>query len=319
MKNACCLAAAALLSVVLATRAGAVPELGQPDPDADPYAQQDAEGVPLFVHQKKVHQVTQAEIDAERQRAEKAKQDQDWLLRSYEQQQQARGLDSDQSTDLYYRISTDKDLSQLAGIPTLTLGPQPAALHTGLGPSGKNAVTLRGEAPGGATHLHSFQPLITPLSAANSSSFNSFFSSTASHAPPPSTATTSHTSEDDLTKDPAAIEMPGQTAAESNPLLQDKAANLAFDLSEDEGLPRQGPQDSGSSKAELPAATNAAQLQKISDASLVVPGTVKSTKPTPLTSMQLKFQDNPAPAPFKMAPPSPVRPPIADPHDIFYH
>lgn len=280
----------------------------------------DPDGVPLTVTQSQSKQPTQAEIDAYQKQQQQMALDKDWLLRNYEHQQQIRG---DATTSRLYQISSDKDLSKLSGLPSLgSASPeQSPSLRTG---AANNALTLRANPSSqmssisdSAFHESMFKPLVTPLSSPQTLGLHdsyTFLSTGSTPLPPQSnTPKTSRTSELNQ-EEPSAMEMPGLTAAESDPLL-DKSTDLTLDVLPGESIEEaKAHQDSPQLKLSLP--NDITQLHKQQTASLKPPSVVKTTAQQPINPVLLP--DPNEPTPDKVPQPNPIHSPIADPHDIFY-
>ena len=157
---------------VVTIRASADPTA--PDPVDNPYTQYDPDGIPLAVTHPQPQRLSQDELDAIHKQQEQAALDKNWLLRNYEKQLQARAANSpeDQSANLYYQLSSNKDLAKLAGLPALDSDSQDGAtaLPNGRAPFRPGPGDLRADASSAATsgfpsHGNLFKPLITPLSA----------------------------------------------------------------------------------------------------------------------------------------------------------
>ena len=108
--------------------------------------------------------------------------------------------------------------------------------------------------------------------------------------------------------------MPGEVGAESNPLSKD---SLTFDALPDDVLPDKGSTRAHIAEDALPLTTNDEQIQKMNDTALIAPGSIKTVTPPNGTSLQLKYQEDPAPA--KLPTPAPVRQAISNPYSILDH
>jgi len=262
----------------------------------------------------------------------KAQQDGDWLLRNYEEQLRAHNTDSskDGTTNLYYQIRTDKNLSRLAGLTAFdpTSSEQIMDLHV-VDP-GKNGLTLRPDPnsqidPQAASKV---SPLGTqPLSWASSnfaSLQNNFAAPTAgsmqqfapqgdSSSSTPAAEYPSYTRQN---FNPTALDTPGMTAAQSDPVMDRSASPLTLDL-----LPNESPSSFKTRQENLtlldpPKASNMAQLEKLELSAMKAPGQFKTAPPVPLNPALLKAQYDPPPV---TAPPtSPIRTPIDDPRDMTF-
>ena len=177
---------------VVATRAGA--DSSASLPEVNPYTQYDPDGVPLAVTRPQSKPLSQEEISTIQKQQEQADLDRNWLLRGYEQQLQARDGKSagDQSTNLYYQLSSNKELAKLAGLPALDSDNQASSTpsRTGAAPSGQGSVTLRADASpatkvGFLSHGDLLKPLVTPLSAPDAAGLHNFYSSLPVSMPSP--------------------------------------------------------------------------------------------------------------------------------------
>jgi hypothetical protein len=286
-------------------------------------------------------QPTQGEIEAYLQRQAEAAKNKDWLVRGYEQQLESRRgkNDADQSTNLYYELSTDKELAKLAGLPTLEL-PADAPVttpRTGVNDSDNGALVLREDpsqktAKSNQPDIAAFKPLINPKDPALINTWNNPYASLPYEASPSYDATRlfspdNSTQDNSTTADstpktsdvniPTTMETPGLIASQSDPLSKDIAVDLSTGFSQQDSLP----QDSfelGPPKA--PPDTDASQLQLKYNESLGVPGSLKNagTQPQQLANPPMfKLPSNAEPV-VQTTQPTPVRRPIADPLVIPY-
>jgi hypothetical protein len=108
--------------------------------------------------------------------------------------------------------------------------------------------------------------------------------------------------------------MPGKIAADSDPMAKD---SLSFDSLPDDTGTSKSLHDPTASKA-LPLTTNMQQIQKLTDASLNAPGTIKSTPINNVSTLQLKLTIDPT-APKLVAPVNAGRMSIANPYSILDH
>jgi hypothetical protein len=289
--------------------------------DADNPAAVDPDGVPrAFLPSHPAPRASDASVKAAQ---EKAEQDQDWLLRGYEQQMQARALAQRQGgndNNLYAKIAGDKDLAKMAGLTdaNLTSAPPPENLLTS--PGGHQPTlslrpdsTISDSKPATtkpfSTMISALAPLATPLSASEAAGFHDFyrslpgFSSTTPVTPAPD-------SDLRLNSDPAALDIPGMTAAESDPTKRSEM-DLSLDL-----LPGESPADHKADSnltLDLPAATNAGRLQKQQDTAMDLPGKHRTVAPVPISPLLLKPISDTA----EMVPdPAPIRGQVGDPYDI---
>ena len=315
---------------VVATQASADSTVSEPTDN--PYTQTDADGVPLAVTHPQAQRLSQAQIDAIHKQQEQAALDKDWLLRDYEKQVEARAAKSseDQSANLYYQLSSNKELAKLAGVPALDSDDQESATayRTGAPPSSQGSGALRGaaySATGSAfrSHANLFQPLITPLSAPDVAGLHNFYSS-----PPLSMASpisgglpqTPPAPKTDQYRDSSDLETPGMVAAEKNPLTDAGAPDLTLDILPGETIERTKARQNDSNKLELPLPMDADQLHQEQAATLNVPGVpnaAQTATPAPAPVKAVPIDDENAPLPVSKAPQiNPVRPSIANPYDI---
>ncbi len=275
--------------------------------------------MPLVISHPQARQPTQDEIDAKKKEVQQADANKDWLLRSYEEQLRRRtsGQPGGDSDNLYYRIAADKSLSKLAGVGSLSPSPDEAsgAQRTGANFSGGSTFGLRPDlsrASGinpSSFSIPLFKPLITPLGAADAAGLHNFYGTQNEPAPPaPAPKST------DTTRISPDLDMPGQVGAGNNPLSKD---SLTFDTLPDDVQPDKASPRAHIAEDALPLTTNAEQIQKLNDTALNAPGTIKTVTPKNGTSLQLKYQEDPAPV--KLPAPSPVRQPIPNPYDILDH
>jgi hypothetical protein len=270
---------------------------------------------------------SKADKIAEKKKEEKRKADQDWLLRGYEQQLQARAVMSGQpdQTNLYTELTQNKELAKAAGLnpvtdPAKTEDVEVDDLHTGLSAE-KPLLSLRPDAAlkakTAAAHPNdvAFRPFITPFGATEAAGLHNFFSSVPAlstpiaptwNTPPPSEA------EVHAYTDPDALEVPGMTAAETNPTKGEDPA-LALDILPGERFAEDHP--SHDLALELPESNPAIRLQQQQDAELRAPGQKPRTAPpVPINPLLLKA---PPDATAEMVPDtSPIRVHLDDPYDI---
>lgn len=279
----------------------------------------DPDGVPYIVSHPPQREPSQEEIDAQKKQADANK---DWLLDSYEKQ--LRTHSSDQSNNLYYEFGSDQKLSQVSGFKQIDTSKEDAAaaLRTGTSHSGNNSLTLRtdsavtanptGSNPttSGPTTMTTFKPLITPLGATDAAGLHNFYGQ---NNPPPAAPAASRKSDPLGSPD---LDTPGQVAAEHDPITK---ASLTFDSMPDDALPEDSHTHSTIAKDELPTSTDAAAVQKKTDAALAVPGMVKATTPKPATVTSLQLNQYDEPPPPKLATPNTGRMGISSPFSILDH
>ena len=304
-----------LLCTVFSNRANAAPAPSQFDPDVNPYANQDPDGVPLSVTQPK-QQVSAEEIQARRTQEAQALKNSDWLMRSYAQQLQTGANKGDQNSNLYYRVVTDKTLASIAGLTYLEVTPNEdtsSSLRTSMPtPGGTQGLRPTASPTNPRTTVTApFKPLITPLGNTEAAGLHNFYnSSPAAPFLPPINNNPPRPMPSPSPSDHSSLDMPGQTAAESDPL--NKNTNLTFDM---DALPQK---ESHQELVELPAASNIDQLHKQEASLLNPPGVVpKSPKALPLNPVIIQIPEELKPAPI-FAPPS-THGQIADPRDLIFH
>ncbi len=244
------------------------------------------------------------EIADQKKQQEKAAADRDWMARGVEEYR-ARNSGSTDKSSLYDRLSSNKDLAKLAGItvPDSSPGEDAKAYRTGVTP-GRASLTLRTDPSEkkmpGSTPFGSFKPLIQPMGFINKA--------LPPFVQPPPLKSASSDSDTDL------LDSPGMTAATKNPLLERSAADLKFDISTLDPLPNDS-RMSGSafSRGQLPPSSNADLLRVQPTA----PGSTAKAQPTAsLKPEKIELPEDLQPA--KPIPFSPIRPPIADTHDILF-
>jgi hypothetical protein len=306
------------------------PDSSSSDPTADnPYTQYDPDGIPLSVTHPQARQLTQEDIDAISKQQAQEELDKNWLLRDYEQQLKAHAANSseEQDTNLYYQLSSNKDLAKLAGLPTLgsdsedsTTEYQASAIRANPG-----SIALRPDASsaavsGSLSHGDLFRPLVEPLSAPDAEGLHNFYSSQpgslapsffgSSHQTPPAP-------KPDQSPDSSDMETPGMVAAEKNP-------DLTLDLLPGESIEQAKAREDNNAKLELSLPMDASQLHKEQSAALHIPGVPNTTQPPtaattpPVQPVPIEDPDAPTPV-SKEQPINPVREPIANPFDILDH
>ena len=329
MKTARYVSIAMLGLFVVTARAGADSSASDPVGDVtNPYTQYDADGIPLAVTRPRSKPLSQAQLDAMHKMQQQADLDKNWLLRNYEQQLRARAAKSpeDQSANLYYRLSSNKDLAKLAGLPVLDADSQDgsASYRTGAAPSDRGSVSLRDDASGGSpSNGKLFKPLITPLSAPSAAGLHNFYSSLPITLPSPIS--------DGYSQMPAApkanhsaaspdLETPGMVAAGKNTLQDTSVPDLALDMLPGESIEQARAHQDNNIKLELPLPMDANQLHKSQAAALNLPSApnaIQAPTPTPAPVKPVPSDNEDAPLPVSKAPLiNPVRSPIANPYDI---
>jgi len=306
VKNVACLVVVACFGTVVLSIARADDPIDQVPSTSDKLSLQDPDGTPIVItHPQSSSSANQSSAKSK----ERSAANQDWLLRAYEQQLQQNSADvpGSSSSNLYYRIATDKNLSKLAGVSTIDSLAGGATLKTGVNRGGQGTLSLRPDSstPAATTSPTKslLTPLITPLGAADAAGLRNFYG-TIPAAPVPKKATIKS----------GDLDMPGKIAADNNPLTRD---SLTFDsLPDDTGSSKSSHHDS-ISKTELPLSSNAAQVQKLTDASLTAKGSTRTNAPVNVSAMQLKLVEDPPPP--KLVVPNSGRQPIANPYSILDH
>jgi hypothetical protein len=329
MKTARYASIAMLFFCVVTAGANADPSASDSDTTTvNPYTQFDPDGIPLSVTRPQAKPLSPAELAAWRKEQSQAALDKNWLLRNYEQQLRARAGKSpdEQSMNLYYHLSSNKDLAKLAGLPAIDEDGQDstASYRTGASPADRGSIALRADTPnnnGPATHGAVFKPLITPLSMSNAAEQRSFYSSLPIAMPSPISSGYSQTPPTPQTKQAPVssdLEMPGMVAAEKNPLLDSRISDLTLDMLPGESLEHAKAHQDNNAKLELPLPMDANQLHKTQAGSLTARGVANTAPtPTPAPAKPVPANDEDAPLPVSKTPPiSPVRSPIANPFDI---
>jgi len=306
-------------------------------PEENPDAQFDPDGVPLSVSHPDA-QLSDTDLAAYRQQLQQAALDKDWLLRDYEQELQHNAKtnpSNNQSNNLYYQLSTNKDLAKLAGLENLDTESQESttSVHPGAVLSGPSAVTLRSDASqpqfgGPVSHASLFQPLVTPLGATEAAGMHNFYTSLPLSMPSPLAADIPQavaSSSADEALDTTDLDTPGMVAAQKDPVEDTTSADLSLDILPGETPGQARAREENNNNLELPLPMDADQLHKAQDASLsaTTPGTSNTLTKTaaPLNATppanNAAAQDPEAPTPVsKLTPISPVRAPIASPYDI---
>jgi hypothetical protein len=328
MKMACYLSIATVGLFFAATGANADPSVS--DPSDNPDLQCDPDGVPLSVTQPQSQQLSAEELKAARKQEEKAALNKDWLLRNYERQLQAHvpaNSTGDQDANLYYELTSNKELARLAGLSALDPDGQDGAspYRTGAAHSDRDAVTLRSDASSTSTGNFSsqgnlFKPLITPLSSPDVAGLHNFYSPlpVSMASPLSGFPKTSPASRTDQSQDSSDMETPGMVAAEKNPLTDTSAFDLSLDMLPGETVEQARAHQQNNMNLELPLPMDADQLHKEQAAALSVPGASKTAQiaaPAPIKTVPTEDPDAPLPV-NKALQINPVHAPIANPYDI---
>jgi hypothetical protein len=275
------------------------------DPDATPRAY--AEKPKTVVHQ------SADQIAAQRTEAQEKD---NWLVRSYEEQLQARSLadGQSQSNNLYSEIASNPDLAKAAGIAPAAAPPAPAV--TDLRTGSNASLTLRSGLPAPATTKtastktagSTFNPVLAPIDSGEAAALHDLFSS----MPAFSANNTSSLHDDPSAADPGALDTPGMTAAENDPTNRGKL-DLALDP-----LPAET-SDVEKPRHQLALAMpgmnrDADQAHQAQSTETLAPGQRKTTSPAPINPVLLR---DPESATANMVPdPPPIRGQVGDPYDI---
>jgi hypothetical protein len=330
MKNARYLSMTALGILFFARASNADPVVS--DAADNPYTQVDPDGIPLNVAHPLDKPLTPDEMSALHKAQEKAALDKDWLVRNYERQLQAHAAKSgaNSTSNLYYQLSTNKELAKLAGISVIDMGeqegtvpvPHSTADAQKLRPNDSSALLLNS-----AFSSDLLKPLITPFSASDASAQHSGDDSSLLPDATPSVLSdhpqiTAPSADD--SSDPADIETPGMIAAEKDPLANPTPTDpdLSLDLLPGETPEQAKEREDNNTKLELPLPMDETQLHRQQTATLSVPGTPSITQTSAATTTTVKttpLEDPEAPIPISKEPQiNPVRPAIANPFDILH-
>ena len=317
-----------MLGLFLVTT-GAVAAPASSDSDENPYSQLDPDGVPLAVTQGQSAKPTQADVEAAQKQQQQEAANKNWLLRAFEQQQQlhnkANGA-GDQGPDLYYQLSSNKDLARLAGLP-LDENPDSDSLKTGVNQPGENSAQLRKDpaaqaAAGSNPQIDLSKPLISPLDSPVVTSVSSplpyaMTSPLASLLPqtPPAPKA-------EETQEIADLDTPGMVAEKKDPTANISDPDLTLDVLPGESIDDARAHQDANSKAELSLPMDADQLHRQEAAAVALPVAPKAPQtsqpaPTPVPVKPDPADDPDAPMPVSQVPQiTPVRAPIANPFDF---
>jgi len=300
-----------------------------PDSASNPYTQYDADGVPLALTKPQGPRLSQEDIDDLHREQVEAARNKDWLLRGYEKQLQSHASTEgeDMSSNLYYELSTNKELAKLAGLPDLAPDDQDSlpTFRTGVPQQGHESSSLRSDATRtSAISLigQGFHPLVTPLSAPEAGGLHDFNSSSLSVVAPfyaistPSTPLASKPV--DNSDEPADIDTPGAIAAKNDPLADPAMSDLTLDVLPDESIEHAREHQDNYNAMQLPEPMDADQLHKTQAASLAAPNAQNAAKTPPAPPVPAApIEDPEAPTPVSKLPQiNPVHAPIANPFDI---
>ena len=287
-----------------------------PAPDPDNPTAYDPDATPRAYTEKAKPEMRQS-ADHVAGNHPQAQEKNDWLLRAYEEQLQARSLadGQSQSNNLYTEITSDPELAKAAGLTPVTPTQTPAAVNLRAGTSnGSPSLTLRSDSPfpgspktGAATPAGStFNPVLAPLDQNEAAALHSLFTSL------PVFSNNASTPADPDAGDPGALDIPGMTAAESDPA---KRADLDLNLDRLPGESGAGDQLQSSHDLALAMPMrDSAQAQKTQEAATLAPGQRKTASPAPINPLLLKPVESDT---AHMVPdPPPIRGRVDDPYDI---
>ena len=287
--------------------------VADPDPTEDGTRYYDADGVPVSISKPKEPTLTPEEIAANHKRQVQAAMNKDWFVRDYEKQLRKDSSGDDQSANLYYQLSANKDLAKLAGLPDIDDDGEPAS-HTGDAHPDRKSSTLHPYAPVGTPQSGTFlKPFITPMSAPMAAGLPNFYS-TLGGATPKSQPPVSHVTSS--VQDPTDIDTPGMIAAEKNP--NPETLDLSLDVLPGESLEHARDHQDNAQLLTLPLPAGADQIHRAQMAALD-PKTGLPVNPTTpaVVPKAIPVNDEDAPMPISKGPViNPVRAPIGNPYDI---
>jgi len=229
----------------------------------------------------------------------------------------------DQSANLYYQLSSNKDLAKLAGLPDIDDAGN-STYHASEAPADHNPAPLRSPTANPAAAMQGgafMKPFITPLGAPDAAGLSNFYSSLGGSAsapfagatPPPRAARVSVTGDED----PADIDTPGMIAAEKNP--NPGTLDLSLDVLPDESIEHARAHQDNDELLALPLPQDADQLHRAEAASLSPTGVIgppqAAAAPAAVKPIPINDEDAPVPA-SKLPVITPIRAPIANPYDI---
>jgi hypothetical protein len=259
-----------------------------------------------------------------------------WLLQGYEESMKLNsssqeGTTADEKNGLYSRIASDKNLAKLAGVPFHESSDPNSVttLHTGANKPvpGKDPPQDDSSAKSDDRKNKPFlsqgetlQPFLAPLNSSETkNSSSTFFGNSGLGL---STSDTNFpkmnsTAKRDTDTDAMMLETPGLTAAQSDPLVNNKMdIDSSIDTLPDEPLTHaEAHQDIFTSIAS-PSGSDMVQMQDQQKSSLNPPETFKSAQPVVISPLLLTPQDTSSAPKIGVAAPAPVRPRVADPRDF---
>ena len=312
----------------------------------NPYANVDADGVPLAITQGDDDKITSKQADAlEKQQADQAYRAQNWLLLEYEQEFRhngAQGTTPDRTLNMYLQLGMNRDLAAVSNDASERVSNPTAApsLHaTPKSTSTQNSLSLRSDSTPGQGN---FAPLISPFNSVFASSasqpyYSGAYSSAlpsslapgsslgATQAPAPAPTPAHRPEPSALPTSPADIldmQTPGMIADKSNPLpgmpslnldsLPDPTAPDAQNQQQPQELPElREPLDAGLLHHEM--TVKLAPAQPTATAS-----SQKNAQPVPVAPPAPPPPETPEPI-SKQPQLSPVHAPPMSPLDMFNH
>jgi cell division septation protein DedD len=306
-----------------------VPAVADPstDPENNTTLQCDPDGVPISLSQKQARQLSPEEIAEVREQRQQAAENKDWLLRGYEEQLKNHpGSSTSQGSNLYYELSSNKELAKLAGLPALNVDTpasrinQPGGVQSGQDSAPAEAAAT--EARINPSRGYYFKAFITP-NVAGVHNFNSFLTDPvgASFYGLPSTKTTATAVAPSAISSDADIEMPGAISS-GNGAFDPDVSDPDLEVLPGESIEHAKEHQDNDSLLQLPLPMDATQLHKQETESLsatnALPGTAQKNAPAQTTpAPTVPTEDPEAPTPVSKLPQiNPVRAPIANPYDI---
>ncbi len=295
------------------------------DNSPNPYTQYDADGIPISIMHPHASQPSAAYVDAMRKQQQQENLDRNWLLRGYEQQLKSRAAANsadDQDTNLYYELSSNKELAKLAGLPDLGTDDDSTSPYRAGGVRSPSSLALRSDSTSAGSrpgHGNFFRPLITPLSAPDAAGLHNFYTSQpyamqspfANILPKATPAPKANPGQD------SDLETPGLVSTDKN--SDADSADLSLDILPGESVEEaKARQQDSSSLLQLPLPADADQLHKEQALAFKGPSAANGSpqKASPPVKV-VPIEDPEAPIPVSKEPQiNPVRSPIANPYDI---
>jgi hypothetical protein len=302
------------------------------DPPVNPYVDTDGDGVPLAVSHPNSVKPSPEQLEDERKAQEKADADKNWLVRGYEEQLKAHAAanpSNNESSNLYYELSKNKELAKLAGITPIDSDEADASSEdkTNQAPATPDSTLMHPDAYTTASSnplstAFGLKPLISPLSAPDAAGIHNFYSSLPVAMPSPLTSSipgaASATSQQ--SEDSTDMETPGMTAAKTDPMANLDTPDLTLDVLPGETIEQAKANRANNNNLELPQPMNADQLHQTLPTALSLQPPSNTTQKTPTLPPVVKpvqTYDADAPTPVSQQPVIvPVHAPIANPYDI---